>query len=105
MRTKEELIEFLDRVVGLDYCVITEGENGRVDIKPYSVEVENGGRSVSGSIKYKEHSIEEFYNSDTQTINTIVDVMNHAYSQSIKDCLAGDPDLMNRYTMSRFKFQ
>jgi hypothetical protein len=107
MRTKEELIEFLERVVGLEYCEITEGENGKVDIKPYRVanSTSDNRLGYSGQIKYKEIVIEEFHNSDRDTIKTIVDVMNHAYAQSIKDCLAGDPDLMNTYTMSRFKFQ
>lgn len=105
MRTKEELLDFLHRVAGPDY-VIVDIENDSVDIKPFSYEITRGGydNTICGFITFKGSQLDEFNNSGRDMIKTLVECMNHAYSASIKDCLAGDPDMLNQYKMSRFKF-
>ena len=108
MRTKQELIEFLHRVVGEPY-VIVEGEgddeNGSVDIRPYAYEITSGGNSeISGYITCKGERLDSFNNSGRDMVKTLIECMNHSYSAAIKDCLANDPDMLSHYKMSRFKF-
>jgi hypothetical protein len=108
MRTKQELIDFLSRVVGIDYCIVDiTDENGSVDIKPYNYEITRGGyeNTISGYITFKGDHLDEFNNSGRDMVKTLIECMNHSYSQAVKDCLAGDPDMLNNYKMSRFKFQ
>ncbi len=110
MRTKEELLDFLYRVVGEDYIMVEDDPSGgeKVDIKPYYYEIDSNNEfsnTVSGSITFKGEHLDTFNNSGRDMVKTLVDCMNHAYSSSIKDCLAGDPDMLNQYKMSRFRFQ
>ena len=108
MRTKQELIDFLNRVVGEPYVIIDgDDEDGSVDIKPYNFELSTEGRytnTVSGYITFKGEHLDSFNNSGRDMVKTLVECMNHAYSTSIKDCLANDPDMLSHYKMSRFKF-
>lgn len=112
MRTKQELIDFLNRVVGEPYVFIDgDDEDGSVDIKPYNFELSNGhtfthfnADTVSGHITFKGERLDSFNNSGLDMVKTLVECMNHAYSTSIKDCLANDPDMLSHYKMSRFKF-
>lgn len=107
MRTKEELLDFLHRVVGPDYVVVDiEDDSGSVDIRPYNYEINVGGRSetISGFITFKGERLDDFNNSGRDMVKTLIECMNHSYSQAVKDCLAGDPDMMSHYKMSRFKF-
>jgi hypothetical protein len=102
MRTKDELIGFLHRVVGEEY-VHQNGES--IDIKPYTIEYsENRGTIVSGSIMFKTEVMDTVHNSDHNMVRSIIESLNTAYSQSIKDCLSGDPDMLSTYKMSKFKF-
>ena len=108
MRTKEELISFLHRVVGEDYVIVeNDEENGSVDIKPYNYELSAGGGytdTVSGYITFKGERLDSFNNSGRDMVKTLIECMNHSYSAAIKDCLANDPDMLSHYKMSRFKF-
>ena len=110
MRTKEELIEFLHRVVGEPYVIVEDDEdedNGSVDIKPYSYEISTGGGytdTISGYITFKGERLDSFNNSGRDMVKTLIECMNHSYSAVIKDCLANDPDMLSHYKMSRFKF-
>ena len=108
MRTKEELLDFLNRVVGEEYITVEgNGDEGeKVDILPYNYHITSGEYSdISGYITFKGERLDEFNHSTRQMVKVLVDCMNHAYSASIKDCLAGDPDMLSQYKMSRFKFQ
>tara|TARA_R110000803_G_scaffold1618_2_gene5164 strand:- start:1304 stop:1624 length:321 start_codon:yes stop_codon:yes gene_type:complete len=106
MRTKKELMTFLHRIVGEEYCIIDVGDDS-IDIKPYGyqttiVAVED---TISGYITFKGERLDNFNNSGRDMIKSLVNGMNHSYSTAIKDCLIGDPDMLNNYKMSRFKFQ
>jgi hypothetical protein len=110
MRTKEELLDFLNRVVGEQYIVVEDDGDGgqKVDIKPYSHEITSNNtysNTISGFVTFKGERLDDFNNSGRDMVKILIDCMNHAYSSSIKDCLAGDPDMLNQYKMSRFKFQ
>ena len=108
MRTKEELLDFLNRVVGEEFITVTDdGEGGqKVDILPYSFSVESGvNNDISGYVTFKGERLDDFNHSTRQMVKILIDCMNHSYSQSVKDCLAGDPDMLSHYKMSRFKFQ
>jgi hypothetical protein len=109
MRTKEELLDFLKRVVGEEYITVQgNGDEGeKVDILPYSYEITSGGlgENINGFITFKGENLDDFNHSTREMVKVLVDCMNHAYSASIKDCLVGDPDMLNQYKMSRFKFQ
>jgi hypothetical protein len=109
MRTKEELLEFLNRVVGEEYVTVEgNGDDGeKVNILPYNYEITSGGFSenINGFITFKGEHLDAFNHSTREMVKVLVDCMNHAYSASIKDCLAGDPDILSQYKMSRFKFQ
>jgi hypothetical protein len=104
MRTKEELIQFLHNVAGEDSITVNH-ETGKIDIKPYTINNtthENG--HASGEIRFKGEHFDDFNHSDISMVRAIVDSLNYAYSQSIKDCLAIDPDMLSQYKMTRFKF-
>ena len=103
MRTKEELIEFLHKVVGESYVHVGTED---IEIKPYQIGTTSSDISgtISGSILFKGDSIDTFRNSDRALIKSIVDAMNYSYGQSIKDCLTIDPDMLSQYKMTRFKF-
>ena len=101
MRTKEELIEFLNTVVGGDYITVTDS----IDIKPYQIgTTSSDGDTISGEILFKGESIDTFRNAEHRIVQTLVDAMNYSYGQSIKDCLTVDPNMLSQYKMSRFKF-
>lgn len=102
MRTKEELVQFLHNVVGEDYIFVNDDT---IDIKPFQIGTSSSnGNTISGDILFKGESIETFNNSERNVVQTIVDAMNYSYSQSIRDCISVDPDMINEYKMSRFKF-
>jgi len=68
MRTKDELLDFLFRVVGEEYIIVTSDDNGgeKVDIKPYDYQIsQNNGYddSISGSIRFKGEYLNDFNNS------------------------------------------
>ena len=101
MRTKEELIEFLHQVVGGDYITVTDS----IEIKPYQIgTTSSDGDTISGEILFKGESIDTFRNAEHRIVQTLVDAMNYSYGQSVKDCLSADPDMLNYYKMTRFKF-
>jgi hypothetical protein len=101
MRTKEELIEFLNKVVGEDYITVTDS----IDIKPYQIgTTSSDGDTISGEILFKGEPIDTFRNAEHRIVRTLVDAMNYSYGQSIKDCLVVDPDMLSQYKMTRFKF-
>lgn len=102
MRTKEELIEFLNQVVGEDYITVTDS----IEIKPYQIGTTSSdiNGTISGSILFKGDSIDTFRNAEHRIVQTLVDAMNYSYGQSIKDCLVVDPDMLSQYKMTRFKF-
>ena len=103
MRTKEELIEFLHKVVGESYVRVSTED---IEIKPYQIGTTSSdiNGTISGSILFKGESIDNFRNSDHALVKSIVDAMNYSYAQSVKDCLTVDPDLLSHYKMTRFKF-
>mgnify|MGYP003671669395 CR=1 FL=1 len=107
MRTKKELMTFLHRIVGEEYCII-DVEDDSIDIKPYGYHIwsyDTGKDTISGYITFKGERLDNFNNSGRDMIKSLVNGMNHSYSTAIKDCLIGDPDMLNNYKMSRFKFQ